>query len=257
MLLRHRSGRLGVLDARVHAAHEALVLGRRLGAGLDRVPVRARRMSLAVPSPAMRPRSSQMPRCRWPRRRRGRARRTPASCRWRARRACGRGTAAGTRRRRPPAPRRRAGCRARGTRRRRTRAASACRSSRTSPAGRSRPRSRRTRRSRRSARAISRRVSPSSVPYKHDVLAPGELGVDARTHLDQRTDAGPARRRCPRTGTSRPSRIFSSVDLPDPLSPTRPTDSPGSRRRSSRRASAHCHSSSRPPNRSRSRSTSA
>ena len=83
---------------------------------------------------------------------------------WLSTRACGRGTSAGTPRRRPRAPRRRAARRARGRRRPRSRAASACRTSRTSPAGRSPARARRTRRSRRSGRATSRPRQAESAP---------------------------------------------------------------------------------------------
>ena len=59
-----------------------------------------------------------------------------------------------------------------------------------------------------------------------DVLAAGQLGVEAGADLEQGADAAPQRRRCPRVGSVIRERILSRVVLPAPLRPMTPTTSP-------------------------------
>ena len=61
---------------------------------------------------------------------------------------------------------------------------------------------------------------------EEDVLAPGQLGVEAGPDLEQRARRGRSPRPSPRVGSVIRERIFSSVLLPAPLWPIRPTTSP-------------------------------
>ena len=62
---------------------------------------------------------------------------------------------------------------------------------------------------------------------QEDVLAPAEVGVEAGAELEQRADPA-ADLDAPDVGLMIPAIRRSSVDLPEPLRPTRPTASPGS-----------------------------
>ena len=66
---------------------------------------------------------------------------------------------------------------------------------------------------------------PRIEPFEVDVLAPGELGVEAGTDLQQRADS-PRIPQAPSVGSVMRERIFSSVLLPAPLRPITPTTSP-------------------------------
>ncbi len=72
----------------------------------------------------------------------------------------------------------------------------------------------------RAAQAVDR-------PVEVDVLAPGEVGMEAGAELEQRRDP-PAASTRPEVGLMIPETMRSSVVLPEPLRPTRPTASPGS-----------------------------
>ena len=61
---------------------------------------------------------------------------------------------------------------------------------------------------------------------QEDVLAPGQLGVEARADLEQRPDAPVEVAPCPSSGSVMRERILSSVLLPAPLRPMMPTTSP-------------------------------
>ena len=71
---------------------------------------------------------------------------------------------------------------------------------------------------------------PEDRAVEVDVLATGEIGVEAGADLDQPGDptAGPAP--FPSSGSMTPEISFSSVLLPEPLSPISPMLSPSSRR---------------------------
>ena len=61
-----------------------------------------------------------------------------------------------------------------------------------------------------------------------DVLAAGEVGVEAGAELEQRRRCRPFWRTWPVVGLRMPAMHFSSVDLPEPLWPRMPTVSPSS-----------------------------
>ena len=83
-----------------------------------------------------------------------------------------------------------------------------------------------------------------------DVLAPGQLGVEAGADLEQRADPAADRRRGRSVGSVMRERIFSSVLLPAPLRPMRPSDL-------ARRASSKRDVAQRPEDRRRPRCRSA
>ena len=71
-----------------------------------------------------------------------------------------------------------------------------------------------------SAKALDRAV-------QEDVLAAREVGVKARSELEQRADPAARPGRARSVGLMIPASTRSSVDLPEPLRPISPTASPG------------------------------
>ena len=75
-------------------------------------------------------------------------------------------------------------------------------------------------------RAISPPAHAEDRAVQEDVLAPRQLGVEARADLEQRADAAPDRAPRPSVGSVMRDRIFSSVVLPAPFRPMMPSTSP-------------------------------
>ncbi len=115
-----------------------------------------------------------------------------------------------------------AGCRARS--RARARSPGACAIRRRALATSARP----SRPARPRARAIRRGRSSSSAPARAAAITSSTVPPEGNTGswgtYPMRTP--PRTERVPRSGTSIPARILRSVDLPDPLGPTRPAWSP-------------------------------
>ncbi len=67
-------------------------------------------------------------------------------------------------------------------------------------------------------------LHPEDRAVEEDVLAPGELGVEARPDLEDAADAAADRQAVPSVGGVIRVRSFSSVDLPGAVAPDEPDD---------------------------------
>ena len=70
------------------------------------------------------------------------------------------------------------------------------------------------------------RVRPGGEPAEHDVLAAGQLAVEADAEREQRADAAVDLDAARRSAAGCPATVRISVDLPAPLAPTTPSTVP-------------------------------